>query len=138
MTVPCQASTFNYSLDGTCTLENGQFVGCICSFALCLAVQHAHALKPIFAAPDMKSKTKSNLSIESRRPVWCKQLLRARLRDTVWQWEFEVLREQLLNVRALHIICLLQLHNSQNVYLPEAGAMAGGHVLIEGLDSVGA
>lgn len=54
------------------------------------------------------------------------------------QRELEVLGEELLDVGAADVLGLLDLDDLQDVDSPEASAVAGGHVLVEGLDCVGA
>lgn len=61
-----------------------------------------------------------------------------RLLDTVRQGELEVLDEELADVRALDIVVLLKLDDLEDVNGPEAGAVAGSHVLVQGLDGISA
>jgi len=54
-------------------------------------------------------------------------------RQAVREGELEPPLEQLLDVGSLDVACLLQLHHLQHLDGAEAGAVAGGHVLVEGL-----
>jgi len=56
----------------------------------------------------------------------------------VGQRELEVLGEELLDVGAADVLGLLNLDDLEDVDRPEAGTVTGGHVLVEGLDGVGA
>lgn len=101
---------------------------------------------------------------ESRWAVGGEDLLGADLGDAVGQGEGQVLGEQLLDVRALDIVGLLELDDAEDLeydcqyhsvlfchwrgsaalrsvtYVdgPEAGTVAGSHVLVHGLDGLGA
>lgn len=54
------------------------------------------------------------------------------------QRELEVLGEELPDVGAADVLGLLNLNDLEDVDSPEASAVTGGHVLVEGLDGVGA
>ena len=54
------------------------------------------------------------------------------------QGELEVLGQKLLDVGAADVLGLLNLNDLEDVDRPEAGTVTGGHVLVEGLDGVGA
>lgn len=54
------------------------------------------------------------------------------------QREFEVLREQLLNVRSSDVVRLLHLNDLQDVNGSEARPVTGSHILIHGFNSVAA
>ena len=54
------------------------------------------------------------------------------------QGELEVLGQKLLDVGATDVLGLLDLNDLEDVDRPEAGTVTGGHVLVEGLDGVGA
>lgn len=56
----------------------------------------------------------------------------------VGQRELEVLGQELLDVGAADVLGLLNLNDLEDVDGPEAGTVTGGHVLVEGLDGVGA
>ena len=56
----------------------------------------------------------------------------------VRQRELEVLGQKLLDVGAADVLGLLNLNDLEDVDRPEAGTVTGGHVLVEGLDGVGA
>jgi hypothetical protein len=56
----------------------------------------------------------------------------------VGQRELEVLGEELLDVGAADVLGLLNLNDLEDVDRPKAGTVTGGHVLVEGLDGVGA
>jgi len=55
----------------------------------------------------------------------------------VREGELEVLGKQLLDVRAADVGGLLDLDNLEDVDRPESGTVAGSHVLVEGVDSLG-
>lgn len=54
------------------------------------------------------------------------------------QRELEVLGQKLLDVGATDVLGLLNLNDLEDVDRPKAGTVTGGHVLVEGLDGVGA
>jgi hypothetical protein len=56
----------------------------------------------------------------------------------VGQRELEVLGQKLLDVGATNVLGLLNLNDLEDVDRPKAGTVTGGHVLVEGLDGVGA
>lgn len=56
----------------------------------------------------------------------------------VRQGELEVLGQKLLDVGAADVLGLLNLNDLEDVDRPKAGTVTGGHVLVEGLDGVGA
>lgn len=64
-------------------------------------------------------------------------LLARGLGDAVGERELEVLLEELLDVGALDVVGLLDLNNAEDVDGPEAGAVAGGHVGVEGVNGIG-
>lgn len=53
------------------------------------------------------------------------------------QRELEVLGQQLFDIWPPDIVGLLNLDDLENVDGPEAGAVAGSHVLVQGLDGFG-
>lgn len=52
------------------------------------------------------------------------------------QRELEVLVNKLAKIGTLDIVGLLKLHNLKDVNATKAGAVAAGHILVEGLDGV--
>jgi hypothetical protein len=95
---------------------------------------------------------------ESGRSLRAEQLLSAGLGDAVGERELEVLGNQLLDVGALDVGGLLDLNNTEDLadsklasqlapsvsvpggtYVdgPETSTVAGGHVGVQGLDSIG-
>jgi len=52
--------------------------------------------------------------------------------------EFEVLGYQLLDVRSLDVVRVGDFNDFENVNAPESGTMSGGHILVKGLDGIGA
>jgi len=56
----------------------------------------------------------------------------------VRQGELEVLGQKLLDVGAADVLGLLNLNDLEDVDRPKAGTVTGCHVLVEGLDGVGA
>lgn len=71
--------------------------------------------------------------VESSWGVEQVQLLR--LLDSVWQWEFQVLGQVLLDVLSLDIFSLGQLNDLQDVDVSKSGSVSGGQVLVHGLNS---
>lgn len=57
------------------------------------------------------------------------------LLDSVWQWEFQVLSQELLDILSLDILSLSQFDNLQNVNVSKSGSVSGSQVLVHGLDS---
>lgn len=71
--------------------------------------------------------------VESSWSVELVQLLR--LLDSVWQWEFQVLGQELLDVLSLDVFGLLQLNNLQDVDVSKSGSVSSSQVLVHSLDS---
>lgn len=55
--------------------------------------------------------------------------------DSVWQWELQVLGQELLNVLSLDVGGLLNFGNLQDVDRSKSGSVSGSHVLVKGFDS---
>lgn len=53
----------------------------------------------------------------------------------MWQWELQVLGQELLDVLSLDISGLLDLSNLQDVDGSESGSVSSSHVLVQGLNS---
>lgn len=56
------------------------------------------------------------------------------LLDSVWQWEFQVLGQVLLDVLSLDVFSLLQLDNLQDVNLSKSSSVSSGQILVHGLN----
>ena len=56
------------------------------------------------------------------------------LLDSVWQWELQVLGQELLDVLSLDVGGLLDLGNLQDVDRSKSSSVSGGHVLVQRLD----
>lgn len=56
------------------------------------------------------------------------------LLDSVWQWELQVLGQELLDVLSLDVFGLLQLNNLQDVDRSKSGSVSSSQVLVHGLD----
>jgi len=52
--------------------------------------------------------------------------------------EFEVLGDQLLDVRSLDVVLVGDFNDFENVNAPESSTMSRGHILVEGLGGIGA
>lgn len=52
----------------------------------------------------------------------------------MWQWEFEVLGKELLDVLTLNVISLFKLNNLQDVDVSKSGSVSGSKVLVHLLD----
>lgn len=132
-----------------------------CSFSRVLAVV-VHSSQPNSLASTTIPKKTTSLG-ESRRTSGGEDLLVADLGDTVGQREREILGQKLLDVRALDVVGLLELNDTENlddllvlisfasrcrrasfnkvsrgtyVDRPEASTVAGGQVLVHRLDSL--
>ena len=76
-------------------------------------------------APDARS-------VKSRRSSERVQVLG--LSDSVWQWELQVLRQELLDVLSLDVVGLLQLNNLQDVDVSKSGSVSSSQILVHGLN----
>jgi len=95
----------------------------------------------------IRCKHPQNLAQPSSKPItflsesgWslrAEQLLGAGLGDAVGERELQVLGNQLLDVGALDVGGLLDLNNTEDVDGPETSTVAGSHVRVQGLDSIG-
>jgi len=70
--------------------------------------------------------------------VGSEDLLADGLGNAVGKGELEVLGEELLDVGAADVLGLLNLDDLDDVDRTEAGTVAGGHVLVEGIDGLAA
>lgn len=52
------------------------------------------------------------------------------LLDSVWQWEFQVLGQELFNVLTFDIFGLFQFNNLQDVNRSKSGSVSGSQVLV--------
>lgn len=57
------------------------------------------------------------------------------LLDSVWQWEFQVLGQELLDVLSLDVVGLLQFNNLQDVDVSKSSSVSSSQVLVHGLNS---
>ena len=46
----------------------------------------------------------------------CEEILGGSLSDTMWEWEFEIFAEKLLDVRALDVVGGLELDNFEDLH----------------------
>lgn len=90
------------------------------------------------ADPSTPSTPKTIRLEEGGRAVGREDLLASLRGVAVGQRELEVLGEELLDVGAADVLGLLNLNDLEDVDGAEAGTVTGGHVLVEGLDGVGA
>lgn len=70
--------------------------------------------------------------VESGWSVELVQLLG--LLDSVWQWEFQVLGQELLDVLSLDVVSLLQFNNLQDVDVSKSSSVSSSQVLVHGLN----
>lgn len=57
------------------------------------------------------------------------------LLDSVWQWEFQVLGQELLDVLSLDVFSLLQFNNLQDVDVSKSSSVSSSQVLVHGFNS---
>jgi len=69
-------------------------------------------------------------------PVWSEDPLSCGLWYTMGQWEFQVLRDELLDVWAFDEIGSFEFNDFQDVDRPEPSTMSRGHVLVQCLHRI--
>lgn len=81
---------------------------------------------------DERKNLKTIRLVESSWSVELVQLLG--LLDSVWQWEFQVLGQVLLDVLSLDVFSLLQFNNLQDVDVSKSSSVSSSQVLVHGLN----
>jgi len=76
--------------------------------------------------------------VEGARPLGREDLASNALWHAMWEGKLQILCEKLLEVWTLDVDSLLDLDNLEDVNRPEAGPMSRSHILVQGLDSIGA
>lgn len=113
-----------------------------------------HRAKTISQTPHTAHNTMTPNLCESGRAGGAENLLVVEARNTVGKREREILGDQLLDVRALDVLGLLDLNDTENLHSilaitlclllswdsyvnrPETGTVASSHVLVEGINGL--